>query len=175
MTDIDYHKIIFGLTEDEMTAAVKTDDTGWLESDYQEARQLLSKIEGSNPEQLKALLENLQNHDGLGDFTLQQRCRFIYFLVSQCIDWRDTNHQVVDLGDKGATTLLYEKVYTGEPPISIDFQHITEQVSQFNPSLEQVEEWGKIFGNALKHLEVPDQVSSGIVRDAGKMRKRRRK
>ncbi len=161
------HKLIFGLTEDEMTE----DDTGWLESDYQEARQLLYKIEISNPDQLKLFLEELKNLDSLDSLTTQQRCRFIYFLASQHVDWRDTNHQVVD----GAATILYEKVYKGEPPIRIDFQHITDQVINFNPSAEQMEEWGKIFGNALKHHPVQGKVSSGIVRDAGKMRKRRPK
>ncbi len=175
MTDTDYHKIIFGLTEDEMTAALEADESGWLESDYQEARHLLYKIERGYPEHFKAFLESLQDLEGLDDFTLQQRCRFIYFVASQHIDWRDTNHQVVDLGDKGATTLLYEKVYTGEPTINIDFQHIIDQVRQFNPSPEQIEAWVGLFGNALKHQPAQGEVSSGIVRDAGKMRKHRRK
>jgi len=38
-----------------------------------------------------------------------------------------------------------------------------------------MDEWGKIFGNALKNPSVHGEVSSGIVRDAGKMRKRRQK
>ena len=71
--------------------------------------------------------------------------------------------------------MLYEKVYTGEPTIDINFQHITDQLSQFNLSPEQMEAWADLFGNALKHPEAQRQVSSGIVRDAWKMRKRRQK
>ena len=156
-----------------MKIAIQKDKSGWLESDYRNTRHVLDKMEKVNPDQHSAFIENLKDVESLEDYPPLPRCRLIYFFLSTYIDWRDTYSQVFHPG--GKTTLLYEKVYTGDQTINIDFQHITNQISEFNPSPEQVEEWGKIFGNALKHREVPDQVSSGIVRNAGKMRKRRQK
>ena len=109
----------------------------------------------------------------LENLPLNVRCRLIYFLLSTHIDWRDTYHQKISLSFNA--TFLVEKVYSKEPTINIDFQHITNQINQFDPSADQLEAWAEIFGNALKHHQVQPEVSSGIVRDAGKMRKRRQK
>ena len=167
------HITIYGCTKEDMNSAIKADESGWLESDYQVSLSLFRKLHKANPALSDLFIAEVRNLEDIDCFPINIRCRLIYFLLSTHIDWRDTYHQNISLSFNA--TFLQEKVYSKEPTINIDFQHITNQINQFDPSADQLEAWADIFGNALKHHQVQPEVSSGIVRDAGKMRKRRQK
>jgi len=167
------HITIYGCTKKDMKSAIRADESGWLESDYQAGLSLLRKLHEANPTLSDLFLVEIRKLKDLDCFPIKVRCRLIYFLLSTHIDWRDTYHQEIKLSFNA--TFLVEKVYSKEPTINIDFQHITNQISQLDPSSDQLEAWADIFGIALKHHQVQPEVSSGIVRDAGKMRKHRLK
>ncbi len=176
----DLHRVLFGLTHDEVWIEIESqaeDEYGnsWLRSDYETTVRLIKELARNNPQSFEKFVVTLQEAEGLDEFPIRRRCRIIYFLLSAYVDWRDSRHQVFTYGGDQVTTLLYEKVYNGEPRISIDFQHIIDRLRRYEPSREQADVWADLLGSALKRPEVRGQVSSGIVRDAGRMRKRRQK
>ena len=176
----DNYKVNSLITHDKVRIEIESqaeDELGnsWLRSDYETTVSLIKELARNNPQSFEKFVVTLQEVEGLDEFPLRRRCRLIYFLLSAYVDWRDSRHQVFTYGGDQVTTLLYEKVYNDEPRISIDFQHIIDQLRRYEPSREQVDVWADLLGSTLKRPVGRGQVSSGIVRDAGRMRKRRQK
>jgi len=174
MTDIDYHKIIFGLSEDDMTDEVKADDTGWLESDYQEALHLAHKLETSNRKCFEEFLTKITSANGLDKLGLHSRCRLIYTFLSSYIDWRETKFGSIRIKDT-RTTMFFEKIHKKNPIIDLDFQLLLDAVLGFSPSSDQISKWGEVVAHGLMHPLPPEEVTPGIVPGAGAKMKPGRK
>ena len=174
MTDIDYHKIIFGLSEDDMTDAVKAEETGWLESDYQEALQLARKLEVTNQECFEEFISKIMSANGLERLEIRSRCRLIYTFLSTYVDWRVTKFSTMKIKNS-RTTMFFEKIHKKNPTIELDFQDVLDSVLTFSPSSEQTSAWGEVVAHGLRHPLPLDEVAPEIVRGAGAKKKLGRK
>ena len=174
MTVNKYHNIAFGCTEDQMDIAIQEDKTGWLESDYQEARRLLQKLEMHSTGLFDDFIRKLKGVQGLDKLGIRTRCRLIYFLLSTYVDWRSTKFSRVQIKDS-FSTLIFEKLHKKCPTVEVDFQSIVDSLLAFSPSKHQVSSWGEAFGHGLKHPRLPDEVKSEIVHGAGSAKKRGRR
>ena len=162
---------IFGCNRRTVKAFIEDDKTGWLESDYNEALNVLEKLQRDNPDQYEDFRRRFLEVEELEEAPFQVRCGMIYLLLSSYVDWRASNAVLIKGPDM---SMIFEKVYLTSPSIKLDFQNVAEQIANFEPSEEQIKVWTEVFSQAIKS-PVPPEESREIVRDMGKRKKAGRK
>ena len=168
------HLDLFAVSMEQLVAAVQTDASGWLESDFMETISLLDMLCDIDQARYDDFKTRFLAVRGLDKLSFDKRCRLIFFLLSSQIDWRGLRSRVVRVkGER--TTLNFESLYTSEPPITFDFQQIADQFTQFDPSNDRQNSWADVFARALQHRQPPPEDMPPIVRGAGSKQKPGRK
>jgi len=167
---------IFGVDNQAVITAINNDDEGWLESDYQEAYHVLNKLKNDNPEQYEDFTNRFRSVVGLEKFSLQERCRIIYLLLTCYIDWPSSKLTRLRNEDKSIDTVYFiEKINTKSPKIRFNFQNLFDQIHNFNPPSQQLDELASIFSPNQNIHQTEDEHFPEIVRGMGKKLKPGRK
>lgn len=165
---------LLGQSEKHIRIAIKVDESGWLESDYQEARMMLETLEEGNTEQYQRFLSEWKAVSNKNKLSLQQKCQVVQFLLSSFMNWRQTGVATLRT-QSGAITIVFEEVKSGTPQVTLSFQQVVDQIIQFDPPPDSVDTWSEVFARALRRPESPPEGFRPIVQGSSTRRKPGRK
>ena len=166
---------LLGCTQEDMRDIEDESSRFSVDTDYNTSEYLLKNLQEANLEIFNEFAEKFLSIVGIDEFPLQKRLRFIEFLLTSYIDW-GTSESIKFKTDSEYTVIIDNKVlYPDGPRIIMDFQEIFNIIKDFNPPKEAVEQWGEIFGNALKRRVPLEEVKPDIATGVGQKKKPGRK
>ncbi len=144
-------------------------------TDYFTSERLLKELKELNPEAFDEFYIKFLSIKGIDKMHPHKRFRFIEFLLTSYIDWGASKSSLIPVESDEYAIILHEVLKSESPTILLDFQEMFYLIQNFNPPKEAVEEWGEIFGNALKHQAPLQEVNPDIATGAGQKKKSGRK